>query len=51
MHILKQNIALLKDFKTLNAKKMEEIRVLLTPFFKNENVSWMLPGYRDGLLV
>ena len=51
MDILKQNITLLKDFKTLNAKKMEKIRVLLSPFFMHETLAWMLPGYRDGLLV
>lgn len=51
MDVLKQNIALLKDFKALNAKKMESIRVLLTPFFSHKNVAWMLPDYRDGLLV
>lgn len=50
MDVLKQNIVLLKEFKTMDAKKMEKIRVLLTPFFMHENVAWMLPGYRDGLL-
>ena len=51
MDVLKQNIALLKNFKALNAKEMESIRVFLTPFFRHENVAWMLPEYRDGLLV
>lgn len=51
MGVLKQNIGLLKDFKPLDSEKMEAIRVLLAPFFRHENVAWMLPGYRDGLLV
>jgi predicted aldo/keto reductase-like oxidoreductase len=51
MGVLKQNISLLRNFKTLNTQKMEVIRVLLAPFFRNENVAWMLPHYRDGFLV
>jgi aryl-alcohol dehydrogenase-like predicted oxidoreductase len=51
MDVLKQNIALLKDFKPLNARKVEKIRLLLSPFFRHENVAWMRPDYRDGLLV
>lgn len=51
MGVLKQNIALLRDFKTLNSEKMEEISIMLTPFFRHKNVAWMLPDYRDGILA
>lgn len=47
--ILKKNIALIKNFKPLDKKRMEELQVSLLPFYQHRNVDWMQPGYHDGL--
>ena len=49
--MIKQNIALLKSFKPLDAKKMDEIRISLSPFYRHEGLEWMHPKYRDGLVA
>lgn len=49
LDILKKNIALIKNFKPLDKKRMEELQVSLSPFYQHRNVEWMQPGYHDGL--
>ncbi|MCK4853191.1 MAG: aldo/keto reductase [Bacteroidales bacterium] len=49
MEVLKSNLALIKDFKPLDAKKMEEIQLALQPFYRHENLAWMKPSYVDGM--
>jgi predicted aldo/keto reductase-like oxidoreductase len=51
INMIKQNIALLKSFKPLDAKKMDEIRVSLAPFYRHEGLQWMQPHYHDGFVV
>jgi len=47
--VLKENIALLKEFKTMSLAEMEAMSARLEPFFAGERLPWMQPGYRDGL--
>ena len=49
LEILKKNIALIKNFKPLDKKRMEELQVSLSPFYQHRDVEWMQPGYHDGL--
>jgi hypothetical protein len=51
LDILKKNIALIKNFKPLDKKRMEELQVSLLPFYKHEGVAWMQPGYHDGAMA
>ena len=46
--VLKENIAMLKNFKPLDGKEMEALRVALAPFYRHERLPWMRPHYRDG---
>ncbi|MBP0027025.1 aldo/keto reductase [Roseofilum reptotaenium CS-1145] len=46
--ILKDNIDFIQNFSPLSAPKMEEMRVKLAPFYRNEQLAWMKPGYEDG---
>jgi aryl-alcohol dehydrogenase-like predicted oxidoreductase len=48
MQVLKENIALVKNFKPLEKEKMNELRASLDPFFQHRDLEWMRPGYQDG---
>jgi predicted aldo/keto reductase-like oxidoreductase len=49
LDVLKKNLALLKDFKTMGAAEMGAMTARLDPFFKGDALPWMRPGYRDGV--
>jgi len=49
LDVLKENIALLKELKTMSAAEMEAMSARLEPFFAGDRLPWMQPGYRDGL--
>ncbi len=51
MEVLKANLALIRDFKPLDAREMEEVRIALAPFYQHKNLAWMHPSYRDGWTV
>jgi predicted aldo/keto reductase-like oxidoreductase len=51
MKVLKENIELVRTFKPLNKERMDEIRMSLSPFYKNKNLEWMYHKYHDGLWV
>lgn len=48
--VMKQNIALLKQFEPLPQPEMERLRGALEPFYQNENLPWLQPGYVDGVV-
>jgi predicted aldo/keto reductase-like oxidoreductase len=48
LEVLKENLALLKEFKPFDKQKMEDLHIALGPFFRHENLPWMNPGYIDG---
>jgi len=51
LKVMKENIELIKKFKPMDEKEMQEIRAVLAPFYRHENLDWMSPGYVDGRLV
>lgn len=51
LEVLKENIALVKNFKPLSDDKMREMRTALAPFYRHEQLVWMQPWYHDGMLV
>jgi len=48
MEVLKENIALVKNYTPLNDQEMKEVQATLTPFFQHKDVEWMHPSYVDG---
>jgi hypothetical protein len=48
LKVLKENLAILKEFKPLDEQKMDDLRIALGPFYRHENLPWMKPGYIDG---
>jgi predicted aldo/keto reductase-like oxidoreductase len=48
MEALKENLAILKEFKPFDAEKMDEMRMALGPFYRHENLPWMDSRYVDG---
>jgi len=51
LEVMKQNIALLRSFKAMSEAEMKDMAIALEPFYRSENLDWMQPGYRDGVLV
>lgn len=49
LEVLKKNLQLIKNFKKMNPEEMKKIRKNLKPFFAGHNLSWMDPGYTDGI--
>jgi predicted aldo/keto reductase-like oxidoreductase len=49
LDVLKENIALLKEFKAMSPAEMEAMSARLEPFFRGNELPWMRPGYRDGI--
>lgn len=49
LKVMKDNIALIKNFKPLPNQEMKELRGSLEPFYQSPDLPWMKPGYRDGL--
>jgi predicted aldo/keto reductase-like oxidoreductase len=48
LDVLKEDIDLLKNFRTMAAAEMETMRIRLAPFFAGSRLPWMTPGYTDG---
>ncbi len=48
LEVLKENLALLKEFKPFDKQKMEELHIALGSFYRHENLPWMNPRYIDG---
>ena len=51
MEVLQSNLALIKDFKSLNPQEIEDLKTALIPFFQHKNLPWMHPDYVDGNLT
>jgi len=49
--VVESNLSLLRNFKPMNAGEKQKYAMLLSPYFRHENVAWMKPGYRDGIWV
>ena len=49
VEVLNKNIETIKNFEPLSDERMKELRVALDPFYKNNRLPWMQPGYFDGM--
>jgi hypothetical protein len=47
--VVESNLTLLRNFKPMNAAEKQKYAMLLSPYFRHENLAWMKPGYRDGV--
>lgn len=48
IEVIDSNLEILRNFKPMNEAKMNEMAMHLAPFYNNEDLPWMQPGYRDG---
>jgi len=48
VEVVRKNAALLRDFRPLTPDEKVRITVKLDPFFADNRLPWMRPGYRDG---
>jgi len=46
--VVDSNVNILKNFKTMSQKEMDQITMRLAPFYRHENIPWMKPDYEDG---
>jgi predicted aldo/keto reductase-like oxidoreductase len=46
--VVDSNLALLRNFKPMNADEKLKYAMLLSPYFRQENLPWMKVGYHDG---
>jgi aryl-alcohol dehydrogenase-like predicted oxidoreductase len=47
--LITENAAIVKNFKPFDEEKMKTLRAELQPFYKSKTLSWMQPGYFDGM--
>jgi len=46
--VMDANLNILRNFKPMNEAEKQRYAVLLSPFFRHENLEWMREGYHDG---
>ena len=49
LKVVDSNLAVLRNFNPMSAVEMQKFAMLLTPFFRHENLEWMRAGYTDGV--
>lgn len=48
MKVVESNLDLLRNFIPMNADERSKYAMLLSPYFRHENLEWMSQGYFDG---
>ena len=48
--VVDSNLDLLRNFKPMNPNEMQQFAMILSPYFRHENLEWMKEGYHDGHL-
>jgi aryl-alcohol dehydrogenase-like predicted oxidoreductase len=51
LDVVRKNAELLKNFQTMSADEMSEMKARLAPFFGGRHLPWMHQGYIDGGLA
>jgi len=46
--VVESNLDLLRNFKPMNSDERAKYAMLLSPYFRHENLEWMSQGYFDG---
>ena len=49
--VVDSNLNLLRNFKPMNAGEKLKYAMILSPYFRHENLEWMKNGYHDGYWV
>lgn len=47
--VVDSNLELLRNFRPMSEGEKAKYAELLQPFFRHENLEWMMPQYRDGI--
>jgi len=48
--VVDSNLELLRNFKPMNDNEKLKYAMILSPYFRHENLEWMKEGYHDGCL-
>ena len=48
--IMQKNIELLRSFKPMSEDEFQKTSMALEPFYRSNDMDWMLPGYQDGVI-
>jgi uncharacterized protein len=46
--VVDSNLNILRNFKPMNAEEKLKYALMLSPYFRHENLEWMKKGYHDG---
>jgi len=46
--VVDSNLNMLRNFKPMNSEERKNFAILLSPYFRHENLEWMKHGYHDG---
>lgn len=49
--VVESNLNLLRNFKVMNSDEKLKYAIILSPYFRHENLEWMRNGYHDGYWV
>lgn len=47
-NVVESNLNLLRNFKVMNSDEKLKYAIILSPYFRHENLEWMRNGYHDG---
>jgi uncharacterized protein len=47
--VVDSNLGLLRNFKPMDQAEKQKFAMMLSPYFRHENLAWMDPGYHDGI--
>jgi predicted aldo/keto reductase-like oxidoreductase len=48
--VVESNLNILRNFKPMNTEEKLKYAMVLSPFFRHENLEWMEKGYTDGCI-
>jgi predicted aldo/keto reductase-like oxidoreductase len=48
--VVDSNLKILRNFRPMDKVEMQKFALVLAPYFRHENLEWMKPGYKDGLV-
>jgi len=46
--VVESNLNILRNFKPMNSDEKLKYTMMLSPYFRHENLDWMRNGYHDG---
>jgi len=49
--VVDSNLQILRNFRPMDKQEMTRYAMILSPFFRHENLEWMRTGYHDGLIA